>query len=388
MILKKWTIGLIAAALLLVMPVQAAQAQTKLYKEKVLEVDDRVSNHKRGGLAFNGNFYLYFDPYGELYKSVDGLKWDFQEAYTIIKGVQYDGTGGNVRKLIFDGARFIVLYDTYFAVSQDGLHWERSEIPFPNNNKKEYTFEDVIYSGGNYYFLAQDRDKNVDGFYFPGPNHILISGDLQSFKPAQFKKIENSIAGERPLDSLVTNGKVFLATGNTSAVSKDGKVWTGDKANLLGGYNGVWDGKQFLFAHMNMIFSTQDGSKTTNVFTFKEAQWSPKTKQYSGGLPLRLDVIGYNGKEYLAGGSHFDWMSKGRANEDTVLIYSKDGKTWEKIYFPGGGTDFDAIYPTSFGFLLTGNNVWAVSTKPFEKTPVVKEFDSQAAKSQENAASK
>lgn len=365
---KSWMIIPLAAILLLLIPVQAAQAQTKLYAEKVLEVEDRVSNHKRGGLAYNGDFYLYFDPYGQLYKSADGLKWEMQEAYTIQNGEQYDGTGGYVRKMIFDGNRFIVLYDLGFAVSQDGLYWERHEIPFPNDASKEYDFQDLIFSGGIYYFLAQDRDKDVDGFYFPGPNHILISTDLLTFKPAQMKNIEKSIAGERPLDSLVTNGTTFLATGNTSAKSKGGQVWTGENVNFLAGYNGIWDGKRFLFAYMDRIFSTQDGSKTTDVFSFKEAKWNEKTKQYSAGLPLRLNVIGFNGTEYLAAGSHFDWMSENRKTEETVLIYSKDGKTWEKIYFPGGGTDFDAIYPTSFGFLLTGNNVWAVSARPFDKS--------------------
>lgn len=77
---KSWMIIPLAAILLLLIPVQAAQAQTKLYAEKVLEVEDRVSNHKRGGLAYNGDFYLYFDPYGQLYKSADGLKWEMQEA--------------------------------------------------------------------------------------------------------------------------------------------------------------------------------------------------------------------------------------------------------------------------------------------------------------------
>ncbi|MEK4508139.1 hypothetical protein [Paenibacillus sp. FSL K6-2524] len=349
------------------LPAQQVQAQTKLYTEQLFEVRDRVSNNKQGDIAFNGEFYLFFDYGGYLYKSSDGLNWEDQEPYTMIDGVKCDGASGLVRRLIFDGQQFIVLYDGGFSTSKDGKIWDQHVIPYTDD--KEYAFQDLLYINGTYYFLAQDRDKAVNGFYFAGPNHILISSDLKSFQKAKFKNIEKSIAGERPLDSLVTNGKIFLASGNTSAVSKDGNIWTSKGTNFLGGYNGVWDGKRFLYAYQNSIFSTQDGSKTTELFSFKNATWNEKTGKYSkDGLRLYLNVIGYNGKEYLAAGNHFDWSSPGRAEQETVLIYSADGKKWEKITIPQGGTDFTSIVPTSFGFLLIGNNLWAVSSQPLNRT--------------------
>ncbi|GGH40724.1 hypothetical protein [Paenibacillus segetis] len=369
MSLKKSSMISLILILLMVplFPTQRVHAQTKLYTEQLLKVTDRVSNSKQGDIAYNGQFYLFFDYGGNLYKSFDGLKWEAQEPYSMIDGVQYDGANGLVRKLIFDGGQFVVLYNLGFATSQDGKIWERHVIPY--TAKKEYEFQDLLFVNGTYYFLAQERDKNVNGLYFPGPNHILISSDLKSFQKAQFKNLEESLAGERPLDSLVTNGKIFLATGNTSAVSKDGKLWTGKNANFLGGYNGIWDGNRFLYAYQNSIFSTLDGSDTKELFSFKSANWNPKTKQYSvDGLQLYLNVIGFNGKEYLAAGNHYDWAIKERAQKETILIYSADGKKWEKITIPQGGTDFTGIVPTSFGFLLIGNNLWAVSTQPLVKS--------------------
>ena len=126
-----------------------------------------------------------------------------------------------VKQLLWDDNQFVALTSNSVLTSKDTTIWKTHYIKHPNQ-AKEYKFEDIIYTGTQYVIVAQDHDKNVEGFYISGPNTFLVSKDLNTFTAAKKKDIEKSVAGERPISYLVTNGTVIYGGGNTSVVSTDG----------------------------------------------------------------------------------------------------------------------------------------------------------------------
>lgn len=152
----------------------------------------------------------------------------------------------------------------------------------------------------------------------------------------------------------------------TSAISSDGVHFEG--VDFSGGWNFVWNGENFLTARMNFIASLSPNLTKDEVFTFKDASWDQESKSYlEDGYPVYLNVIGFNGQEYIAAGYRSDNFMIERNMKDTTFFYSTDGRNWEPITMKGWDTDIEAVFPTSFGFILTGNNVWAVSRHPFRE---------------------
>lgn len=346
MYFRKWLIAITAAAIFLVPSM--SQARTELYTQNVLKSQHEVPNSRLSSIAYSGEFYLYFNSMGELYKSSDGLKWEEIREYRLERDNQIiDLMGAFVSGMIYDGKQFVAVMFDDIVTSKDGKMWKTVITSEPADSTKEYDFEDILYANGQYVLVGQVNDRQKSGFYIPGPNVILTSNDLVKFEEATLSNVEKSFAGERPLDHLAWGGNRFFAGGNTSAISLDGKTWEG--IEFSGGWNAIWDGERFLSARMDFIASPTDDTYAVELPSGESSN-------------LYLNVIGFNGKEYIAAGYRQDSSEK-----DTTLFYSTNGKNWEPMTMKGWDTDVEAVFPTSFGFILTGNNVWAVSKHPFDK---------------------
>ncbi len=357
-------IGLtITLAILLIVGIcpQFVHAQTNMYKQNVISGLTMLDYDKSGAAAYNGEFYLVLSQTGRLYKSYESTYWKELHTYT----VQANGStsyllGSNIKKLIYDGKQFVLVSDTMIYTSIDGVSWTEVTLPTHNNSRKEYVFEDIIFNGKTYYLLAQDRDKKVNGFYMLGPNYIFMSTDLKTYKTTQ-THLQRSIFGERPLNSLTTNGTTFIAGGNSSAYSKDGLIWNYQEFPSYLGSGVIWNGEKYMWAYGNSIYSVDANMKKTQIlYTLPAKVWNPTTKKKEPLTSLSLRTISYKGNEYIASGST---DGDRKANYKTVFLYSKNGHDWELQSIVNGNTPIYTILPTPQGFLLIGNNVWNVSTQ-------------------------
>ncbi|MBO9600561.1 MAG: S-layer homology domain-containing protein [Cohnella sp.] len=341
-----WKVGLIITIVwaLLAPGIGQADAATPqsvgLEAKMVLDLTDGkggLINSQVGGLATNGEIYLYVDYYGVLYSSEDGFHWKSVR----MTGPSYDYFTDIGRGLIWDGQQFVLLLGNRLLASKDGIDWQNRTPKHPNKSK-EYMFEDIVYANGQYVILAQDRDKNVEGFYMRGDNTIFVGPKLTELKKASKRDFVMSIGGERPLDHVTWNGKMYLAGGNGNAYSYDGKTWYGGGAGFYE-YNIAWDGSKFWMADRESIYSADAKGKTSKrVYQLTK----------SGKNNLGLTNINFNGRGYLA---------TGRSDKGTHIVYSKDGKKWSEVQIGKESSDIHSILPTPYGFLLAGDRIWYVS---------------------------
>lgn len=344
---RSWKVGLVFAIVwALLLPglgrAEAASPQSMGIEAKmVLDLtrgkNTGLINSQVGGLASNGEIYLYADYYGILHSSEDGFHWK----NVVMTGPSYDHFFDIARGLIWDGQQFILLLGNRILSSKDGIDWQNRTPAHPNKSK-EYMFEDIVYANGQYVILAQDRDKDVEGFYVRGDNTIFVGNKLTELKKAKKRDFVMSINGERPLDHVTWNGKMYLAGGNGGAYSYDGKTWYGGGAGFYE-YNIAWDGKRFWKADRESIYSVDAKGMTS-----KRAYQLPKGNQNN----LSLTNIGFNGRSYIA---------TGKSSNGTNIVYSQDGAKWSHIQIGKETTDIHSILPTPYGFLLAGDRIWYVS---------------------------
>lgn len=313
--------------------------------KKVWSVDnDSIPNsYRTGGIAYNGEFLFLF-PYADAigYKSYDGVKWEpVEPRQQEADGLLLDGVSG-VKQLLWDGNQFIALTSDSVLTSKDTTIWKTHYIKHPNQ-AKEYNFEDIIYTGKQYVIVAQDHDKDAQGFYIAGPNTFLVSKDLNTFTAAKKKDIAKSVAGERPINYLATNGTVIYGGGNTSVVSTDGGLnWRGLPFGNFpySGFGAIWDGTQFVHAVNNLISTSKDGMKWTMS---KISVAGDKTE-------IKVDKIAYNGSEYIATGYNYD------DNKIFTVYTSFDLKKWSKVTVAKGNVM--QIQPFKNGFILLGTEAY------------------------------
>lgn len=297
--------------------------------------DNGLINSQVGGLASNGEFYLYADYKGVLYSSEDGFHWKSVK----LTGSSYNYFTDIARGLIWDGQQFVLLLDNRILSSKDGIDWQNRTPAHPNKSK-EYTFEDIVYANGQYVILAQDRDRDVEGLYVKGENTIFVGNKLTGLKKAAKRNFIVSMTGERPLDHVTWNGKMYLAGGNGNAYSYDGKTWYGGGVGFYE-YNILWDGSRFWMADRDRIFSVNAKGMT-----------STRAYQLPKGSQLGLTSISFNGRGYLA---------TGKSGNGTKVVYSKDGAKWSQIQIGKETSDIHSILPTPYGYLLAGDRIWYVS---------------------------
>lgn len=306
--------------------------------------------YRYGGIAFNGEYLLMHPYYSDrLYKSTDGENWETVNLrVTDENGITKIGYVG-IEKIIWDGKQFVALADTEFLTSEDGLNWTLRSIPHPDANK-EYKLMDVVFTGDVYVIVAHDRDKYRDksiGYYAPGPNTFLVSKDLNTFETGKKENMTKSAAGERIVDYLATNGKVIIGGGGGTVVSSDGgKHWSVPETAPFGppyaAYNAIWDGRQFVHARGDIISTSKDGK------TWK----SHKMKVAGHNKPIEVDMIAFNGAEYIAVGRY-------SIGTGPLVIYrSYDLHQWEKIEIDSAERSINHIEPFRDGFVLLGTHSW------------------------------
>ena len=309
--------------------------------------NDYVPNFRTGGIVYNGEYLLMY-PYGghRLYKSVDGVNWETVN----LRVLQEDGLTSigisRIERIIWDGKQFVAIADTKLLTSEDGQFWTMRSIPHPDANK-EYELADIVFTGDAYVIVAQDRDKNISGYYVRGPNTFFVSKDLKTFEIGIKENMTQSAVGERPVDYLATNGKVIIGGGNGTVVSSDGgKHWTAPETSPFGppyaAFNAIWDGRQFVHARWDTISTSKDG-KTWNSHTMKVAGDNKK---------IEVEMIAFNGAEYIAVGNYS--IGKG----PLVIYRSYDLHQWEKIEIASTETNISQIEPFRDGFVLLGTHTW------------------------------
>lgn len=342
---KRLLFILVAALLLPGMQQAGAEAPEGANLETRMVLDlghERLPNSRVGGLASNGEFYLYIDYHARLYKSEDGLHW----RRITVNEASYDYFYAIARQLIWDGKQFVLLLDNQLLSSEDGIDW-KNHTPVHPNPSKEYLFRDVIYANGQYIILAQDRDRNAQ-IYFPGPNTIFVGESLSELQRASKQDFSKSIAGELPLDHVVWAGNRYLAGGDGSANSDDGKVWR--DGGLGYGYNAVWDGTLVWEAYRNKIVAYDPVTYEDRI-----AYEVPE-----GGENITFTTIGHNGRSYIAAG-YRDRSLPG------IALYSKDGAKWQTLFLGDESDDIHTIFPTPHGYLLAGNRIWYVSETAIDR---------------------
>lgn len=287
--------------------------------------DNETTNLAKGGLIYNGTFYLYITPhYPKIYKSYDGVAWEEVD----------DDILDYVRTIIWDGKRFVAGHERGFSTSIDGVKWEYKRFPDIDKNT-EFTLNDLVYANNMYCVVGSRAPKNQRMYLANGYGYY--SKDLEKFSPMQMNSLERTFDGAlRPLDDLIYNGKAILGVGNTTAISKDGKVWDGsiakDKMFDWGEVGLIWDGKQFIDSNGKR---SKDG-----------VNWTKANPNIKG------QAIAFNGRTYLVIGDY---------NEKCVTYYySKDGIKWIKKTILEPNTSVTQVIGTKDGFILAGNKIFYI----------------------------
>ena len=316
--------------------VEASTLNSNGLEARLVEVvDDMMGSKRVGGLASNGDFYLYASSSARLYRSEDGVHWN---------RIRNNNSGyqGRVIQLIWDGKQFVLLQHTRVLSSPDGVEWS-DHTPVHPNRSKEYIFNDIIHNNGQYVILAQDRDREFSTFYLEGDNTIFVGNSLSELSRAETRNFARSLIGERSLEYLTSNGSVYVAGGDTSAYSYDGKVWHGGGA-LYTGYNVIWDGKRFVHANSRAVMAVD--ATGTNVQEVYEFPRGTDNRQ-------KITTIAHNGQSYIAAGY--------TGASSTTIAYSKDGVKWEAVKIGDRKSDIHHILPTPYGYVLAGDVIWYVS---------------------------
>jgi alpha-tubulin suppressor-like RCC1 family protein len=308
------------------------RAQAKPNIQEILCVEELNTSGKhtrfKGGLAYNGEFYLYIEGYrGDVYKSEDGIKWEQLNTYV---GLVYD--------LIWDGKQFVAVTYLGIEVSNDGVNWEQKKIPDIDENT-EFSISAMAYTGELYAISGSKKPKGAQMYF--GDAAYYYSYDLNTFYLAEAKHLMQTIGGhKRPTDRLIWNGEMILGLGNGIALSKDGKIWSGEvskqvEAWMWGKEGTLWDGRQFI-------------DPTTKTST-NGVDWTHK------GAEIKGEIIGFNGKEYM--------IVDDSSEEELTYYYSEDGVNWIEKSLSLKNTFINAMLGTDDGFILAGNRIVYIKTK-------------------------
>lgn len=253
-------------------------------------------------------------------------------------------TGSQVVEMLWNGKQFVIATYDGVATSTDGMEWDHVKIP-DINNTQYFSPSDLIYTG-SVYSLAGSKAPIGGGIYTADAAYYY-SYDLKTFHRSQTKNLLKVIGGQsRPTEDLIWDGKTILGIGNGIAQSRDGKVWDGSVSSQTeiftwGNPGAIWDGSKYVDPKGKL---SKDG-----------IVWTEPVKGVDGS------VVGFNGKEYVIAGDTI--------NDVFTYYYSKDAKTWEKRTVTFDNTIITAIYGTDNGFILGGNNILHLQTKPpFETT--------------------
>lgn len=293
-----------------------------------IESANTFNDNYKGGIAYNGEYYLYISGYhGEVYRSYNQIDWE-----------KISRTNSEVVEVLWDGKQFVIATDEGIATSTDGMDWNHVKIP-DINDTQYFSPYDMVYTG-NVYVLAGSTAPIEGGWHFTDAVYYY-SHDLKTFHRSQTKNLLKVVGGQyRTTEDLVWNGKTILGIGNGIAESKDGKVWDGsisDQMEIFSwGHGAIWDGSKYVDPKGKL---SKDG-----------ITWTKSVKGIDG------NVIGFNGREYIIAGD--------TANNVFTYYYSKDAKTWERRTVTFKDTIITAIYGTDNGFILGGNNILYVQTRP------------------------
>lgn len=107
----------------------------------------------------------------------------------------------------------------------------------------------------------------------------------------------------QPVEELLVGADKVLGFGTdeTIMITKDGKSWDGKKGTFVGG-KGIWDGRKYVTAYEDKIYTSQDGLLWKRVYKCKNV------------AAPRLGQVTYNGIHYIATGtvdgknSKRDWI--------------------------------------------------------------------------------
>lgn len=310
-----------------------------------------ISNPARGGLAYNGEFYLYLSPdrlNTIAYKSTDGMTWTKKNAF--INYTNHGSSVGNVTRLIWDGKQFVATCRAGIITSIDGFNWTEKTPDLWKNDK--FNGSDIIFTGRSYAITGYLTPK-MGGITFISPT-FLYSEDLENYTIAKTANLTRDAFGtERSFDDLLyANNKLFALGSQTIASSSDGKEWTGyvcrssvisDPVEPSG--NTIWDGEKYITATSAGIYYSKDTKVWTPACIIK----SPASEK------IYLRCIAYNGTDYIASGESYD--------NSLIYYYSKDGKKWDKKVHSGTKANITTLYPTNAGFLAGGSSLYNIVTR-------------------------
>lgn len=233
--------------------------------------------------------------------------------------------------------------------SADGINWTGKTLKDKNGKQLNYFLDDIAYINGVYSIVGSPKDESLkvgENLQFVNAG-FLYSVDLETFFTAEAKGVGQSNGGTRPVERILQgNGKLLgFGSDETIMASKDGKSWRGQQGTFVGG-EGVWDGKQYLTARNNTIWSS------TNGVTWKEVY-----KVKNGSAPFLRGVY-YNGHAYVATGENQGNNSK----QDWIYYFSKDGVTWEERILAEGNVNVVDVQATKDGFIVAGNKIYYLQT--------------------------
>ena len=311
----------------------------------------RMDGEGRGGIAYNGEFYLYISPdklNATTYKSTNGVTWTRLNAY--IRHEHGGSSFGNVTKLIWDGKQFVATCSDGIITSVDGVDWIMRTPDLWKDDR--FKGSDIVFTGKGYAITGYLGPK-MGGLYMPSPM-FLYSEDLENYTIAKTTSFtQNGFDVERPFDYLLyANNKIIALGVQTIASSLDGKQWTGytSRSSITSDFvepsgHTIWDGEKYITVTDVGIYYSKDAKVWTPAFRIE----SPSAEN------IYLKCIAYNGTDYIASGESY--------SNSLIYYHSKDGKKWSKKVVHGTKANITTIYPTESGFLAGGSGLYKITTR-------------------------
>lgn len=326
----------------LIMPLQA---KSKIDEHLLVDIGTKITG---GNIVYNGNSYMYLIPEKSIvYLSKDGKTWHKEEALYHEGPMEYFVT--TLKEVIWDKKQFVAITDLGIMTSLDGINWVGKTLKDKDGKQLKYFLEDIAYINGVYSIVGSPKDDSLkigESLQFTTAG-FLYSLDLETFFTAEAKNVGQSIIGARPVENILQgNGKLLgFGTDETIMVSGDGKSWSGQKGTFVGG-EGVWDGKQYITAHGDTIWTSSNG-----------VNWKEVYKVKNSSAPF-LNGVYYNGHAYVATGENEGNNSK----QDWIYFFSKDGITWEERILAEGNVSVVDVQATKDGFIIGGNKIYYLQT--------------------------